>query len=93
MGQQHRVLDGDQLGRHTRLVLEDVEASGEDGPVLQRLDQRLLVDDRAAADIDDDAVRPERLQDLGIDDVVRRGPPGATEISVSTSAAMSTSEG
>ena len=58
-------------------------------PSFKRRDQRRLVDDDAAADVDQDAVRPERLQHRGVD----RGwwsmaLPGRTIISVSTSAAM-----
>ena len=68
--------------RHVRLVGEDVEAGAQDRAGLQRLDQRRLVDDAAARDVDEDALRPERLQHLRVDDPVRlrparARPPGA----------------
>ena len=73
MRQQHDMLHRDQLGRHARLVLEHVEAGGQDLLVAQRRDQRGFVDDAAAADVDDDAVRPQRFQHLAVDDVPRLG--------------------
>ena len=69
-GSEHDMLHVDQLLRHLRLVGEHVEAGGQDRLRPQRLDQRRLVDDAAAGDVDQDAVRPERLQDLRVDEML-----------------------
>ena len=61
MGQEHRIGQRDQLGGNARLVLVDVEAGGQDPARPQRLDQRLLVDKRAARDIDENR-RPARAR-------------------------------
>ena len=62
-----------------RLVVVDVEAGGQDLAGPQRLDQRGLVDERAARDIDEYAVRPQRLQHLGVDDMARPGAAGSDD--------------
>jgi hypothetical protein len=46
MGQEHDVVHRDELLRHARLVLEDVEPGGQDLLLLQRRDEGALVDDR-----------------------------------------------
>src|SRR3546814_4298163 len=61
-----------ELRRHVRLVVKDIEAGGRDRAVLQRGDQIVLVDARAAADIDEDAVRAESFEDFRREDPVRR---------------------
>ena len=45
-------------------------------PVRERRDQRRLVDQRAARDIDEHAVRTQRLENLAVDDVPRPGAAG-----------------
>src|SRR3546814_535934 len=47
--------------RHPRLVGEHVEAGRTQAAVPQRRDQRLLVDDAAARDVDEHALRAERV--------------------------------
>jgi hypothetical protein len=68
---QHDVVEPEQLGRNVRLALEHVEAGTGDDAVLQRLDERLFVDDRAARDVDEVAVLAEGSQHLGIDELAR----------------------
>ena len=50
---------------NVRLVLEHVECRPAERAGLQRLDQRRLVDDRAARHVDEDALRAECAQHLG----------------------------
>ena len=76
MGEKHDIVEREQRLRHVRLVGEDVEAGGADRAGRERLDQRRIVDHRAAADIDQDAVRPERLEHAGIDRALRRRRAG-----------------
>ena len=64
---QHDVGQRRQRVRRMRLLLVHVEAGAGDGLLGQRRDQRLLVDDRAARDIDDVTVLAELVQDTGID--------------------------
>ena len=45
-------------------------------PVLQRGDQRVLVHDRAAGDVDEVAVGPERVEDVGVDEALGAGAAG-----------------
>lgn len=71
MGQQHHILQPQQRLRHMRLPGEDVEPGGVERARLERGDQGRLVDNAAAGDVDDDALRPERGQHGGIDQ-----PPG-----------------
>src|SRR5580704_10401146 len=61
MRQEHRVLERNELLRHAGLVLEHVEPRGQNRLVAQRLDQRLLVDQGAARNIDQYAIGAERL--------------------------------
>jgi enoyl-CoA hydratase/carnithine racemase len=70
---QDDVVEREQLARHMRLVLEHVEPGAGDRPVAQRLDERLLVDDRAARDVDEVALLAERGEHLGVDQLPRRG--------------------
>ena len=94
MREEDDIVERDQLGRDVRLVGEDVEAGGADRPPLQGLDQRSLVDDAAAADVDQDAVRAE----VG-EDVARRSRffvsavPGMTTTRRSTAFAMARRSG
>src|SRR5436305_15016745 len=67
MWQQDDILYGLQFVRHIRLFFKDVEARGKDGARFEGGDQGLLVDDRAARDIDDHATRTELLHDIGVD--------------------------
>ena len=54
------------VGRQ-RLVVVDVERGAGDPLLAQRLDQRRLVDDRAAGGVDQPAVRPEQVELVGAD--------------------------
>ena len=76
MGQKHSIIERDELVRHARLVLEHVETRRQNCLAPQRLDQRLLIDQRAARDIDQNTIGTERLQHFGIDDMARRGAAG-----------------
>ena len=76
MREQRDVVHVDQRLRHARLVGEDIETGGQDRLVAQRRDQRVFIDDRAARDIDEDAVGAERLEHFGIDDSVGRRAAG-----------------
>ena len=77
--QQHDVIHREQRCGNVRLVREDIETGALDCPVLQRIDERRLVDDRAARDIDQDAFLAERCQHLGVDEVARRRAAGARD--------------
>ena len=57
-----------QRRRHVRLVVKHVEPGSTELSRRQRLDQRRLVDQPAARDVDEDAARPQRLDDRLIDD-------------------------
>src|SRR5689334_19582772 len=70
MGKQGGVRSIEQRLRHIRLVSEDVEAGSGDRALRQSLDESRLVNRAAAADIDENAVRPERSQDIGADDLL-----------------------
>ena len=59
--------------RQMWLALDDVEAGAGDGAVAEGGDQGLGVDEAAAADVDEEAGRPERAQDLRVDDVMAFG--------------------
>ncbi len=76
MRQQDGIRQRYQLGRDVRLVGVDVEAGGADGAVAERCDQRRLVDHDAAADVDEDAVGAERLQDTRANQAAGRGIAG-----------------
>ena len=56
-----------------RLVLEDVEAGAGERVRLQALDQRRLVDDRAARRVHDDGARAHQLQPAAREEVVGGG--------------------
>src|SRR6185437_14202690 len=71
MGQEHRIVERDQLLGHARFVLEHIEPRGQDPARPQSLDQRLLVHERAARDVDQHAVGTERVHNFGVDDVAR----------------------
>ena len=71
MREKDHVLQLDQRLRHARFILENVKASSQDHAIAQRLDQRLLVDDAAARHVDQNAVRPEGLQNGCVDEVSR----------------------
>ena len=60
-----------------RLVDEHVESRRLDRAGLQRRDERRLVDDRAARDVDERALLAERGQHLRVDHVPGRGAAGA----------------
>ena len=77
-GVEHDVGQRRQCVRRVRFLGVDVEAGAGDRLVGERFDQRLLVDHRAAGDVDDIAVLAEPLEDIGVDDmmgVVRRRAP------------------
>ena len=69
MGQQHHVRHRAQRRRHVRLVVEHVESRAQDRAGLKRRDQRVLIHDAAARDVDDDALRAKRRQHIRVDDV------------------------
>ena len=60
--QQHDVVHRQQLGRNVRLVGEHVEPGTLDRARLERRDQRRLVDDRAARDVDERAFLAQRRE-------------------------------
>ena len=68
---QHDILHREERRRHVRLVGEDVEPGAAEPPFLKRRDQRRLVDDGAARDVDQDALRPERIEDAAVDELLR----------------------
>src|SRR5580692_459514 len=74
MREQHHVVHRDQFLRHVGLLGEDVEARRHDALVLERLDQRRLVDHRDARHVDQNAVGTERLEHFGVDQVLRPWP-------------------
>ena len=53
-----------------RFVGEHVQPDLANAPVLQRLDQRLFIDDRTASDIDQHAVRSDGVDDVAVDDLI-----------------------
>ena len=85
MRQQRGVRCGEQCLGHVRFMGEDIEPGGGDGAVGQRGGKGLLIDGTAATDVDEDAVRADRISALTAFAV--DAPPGATEISVSTASA------
>jgi len=77
-GQDHVVEARETLG-HVRLVGEDVETRGTEPAVRQQLDERRLVDQPAAGDVDEHALRSERLEHLAADDHPAPGRTRGTE--------------
>ena len=71
--QQNGVLASREFERHARLIGEYVEACRMDGAAAQSFDQSCLVDKRAAGDVHEDAIRSERREHLGIDQVACPG--------------------
>ncbi|MNY09456.1 hypothetical protein D3C86_1423710 [compost metagenome] len=69
VGQEHHVVQPEQRLGHVRFVFEDVQPGAGDALVGQGVDQRGLVHHGAARDIDQVALRPERLQHAGRDQV------------------------
>ena len=59
-------------GRHVGLVLVDVEPGRENPALPHRFDQRRLVDQRAARDVDQHAVGAERRDHFAVDDMAGR---------------------
>ena len=72
MRQQHDLAHLDQRRRDFRLPRENVEPGGQYRAIFEGADQRRLIDHGAARDVDQHAIRSQRRQDLGIDDVARR---------------------
>ena len=65
---------------------EDIEAGRHDLASAQRLDQRGLVDQRAARHIDENALRTQCLQNFGINDIARlRAAGGDSQKNVNVS--------
>ena len=77
--QQHRVLQRDQARMHGRLPLVDVETGGGDAPGPQRLDQRGLVDHRAARGVDQHRRRLHQREPAGVDQVMGGGATRAVQ--------------
>lgn len=71
MRQQDHPFQAEEGLRHLGLGGEDIEPRAVDRARSQGFDQRRLVDEAAAGDVDDDPVGAESSQDLGIDDPVR----------------------
>ena len=69
VGEQRGPRRSQQPGVHRRLAVEDVEARGEDGAGLQGVDQRVLVDHRAAGGVDEDCRRLHERQLRRADEV------------------------
>ena len=76
MGQQNRIVEREEPFWNLRLVLVDVEAGGENGSGLERLDQGPFVDDGAAGDVDENPVRAEGGKQRGVDEAARAGAAG-----------------
>ena len=76
MRQKHSIIERDEFVRHAGLILEHVETRRQNCLAPKRLDQRLLIDQRAARNVDQNAVGTERLEDFGIDDMARPGAAG-----------------
>ena len=93
--QQHDVVHREQRRRDVRLVGEDVEPGGLDRARLQRRDQRRLVDDRAARDVDRACPSaPSAASTFGVDEVAASpAPPGQATTRKSTSAASARRSG
>ena len=53
-----KVVDG--VARRDRLLLEDIETRAPDFPAVERANKSRLIDDRAAADVDDNRARLHR---------------------------------
>jgi hypothetical protein len=68
---QHHIVHGEELCRHLRLLLKDIQAGSGDPPFLERRDQLRLVDVRAPPDVYHDPVLPERRQHVLVHDVAR----------------------
>ena len=56
------------------LVFEDVQPDGAQAIFLQSLDHGRLINNRAPAHVDQHALRPQRLHDVGVDEVARLRP-------------------
>ena len=79
MRQQHGVFEREEFRRHVGLVLEHVEAGGQDRAAPQRLDQSLLVDHRAAGDVDSTPCGPRALKHFGVHDMPSLRPSGRSD--------------
>ena len=90
---QHDVVHREQRFRHVRLVGENIEAGAAEAAFLERRHQRRLVDHRAARDVDEDALRAERVEDARSISFSVAGPPGTMTISAALSRASSTRSG
>ena len=64
---QHDIVEAEQGLGHLRLPREHVQAGGAEPAAHHGFDQRRLVDHRAARDIDQPALGPERLDHLAPD--------------------------
>ena len=60
---------------HGRFICKHIESSAGNAAIAQRLYERGLVHDRSASDVDQDALRPERLENGPVDDAARRSAP------------------
>ena len=76
MRRQDDIVEVEIAGRHLRLVREHVEPRPQNFARAQRRDQGVVVNQRAARDVDQHAVGPQRLQHLRVYDVARVGPAG-----------------
>jgi hypothetical protein len=74
---QHDMVEREQCLRHLGLVSEYVESGTAELACGQQFDQRHFVDDRAARDVDEHALRSERFEHGTADQSARRLPSGA----------------
>ena len=79
MRKQHNILHVQQLGRDTRLTLENVEARSSDLPLLQRSHQRCFVHNVAARRVDEDARLLHLAKPLRIHQMTRFGQRGTMQ--------------
>ena len=76
MRQKYSIGQIAQRLRHRRFSIKDIEPCPAELAVLKCLNQSGLIDDRSAADIDQRAIWPQCLQDLGINDFMGGGAAG-----------------
>ena len=76
MRQKHSIGQIAQCLRHFRFSFKDIKPRPAELAALQCRNQSGLIDDRSAADIDQRAIWPQCVQDLGINDFMGGGAAG-----------------
>ena len=76
VGEQHDVVHAQQCDGHVRLVGEHVETGAGQPTGAEPFDQGLLVDDAAARDVDQVAVRSERVEHRRVDQLAGTAAAG-----------------